>query len=191
MKRRQPPSRVKLNPHAVWDLLNRRNMTQNELARLLDISSSYLAQFISGKRRPSAAFRKRMMDVLGVTRVRRPLHPGGGRCVTSGPPPPRPQTSHPGVALMPDDFPGRLEAVRDLLDLNWEEMAVALGVAPPPASALAYQGRQSQRRGDSVAGAAVHTVAGGVGGTSGRGRNRDLQTEKEEWQWKLQKGNGR
>ena len=36
----------------------------------------------------------------------------------------------PGVALMPDDFPGRLEAVRDLLDLNWEEMAVALGVDP-------------------------------------------------------------
>ena len=28
VKRRQPSSRVKLNPHAVWDLLNRRNMTQ-------------------------------------------------------------------------------------------------------------------------------------------------------------------
>ena len=36
----------------------------------------------------------------------------------------------PGVALMPDDFPARLTAVRDLLDLNWEEMSVAMGVDP-------------------------------------------------------------
>ena len=66
MKRRQP-SRVRLDPQKVWALLNRLNMTQNELARLLDTSSSYLSQLMSGKRRPSAAFRKRMMEVLGVT----------------------------------------------------------------------------------------------------------------------------
>ena len=36
----------------------------------------------------------------------------------------------PGVALMPDGFPERLEAVRDLFDLNWEEMAVGMGVDP-------------------------------------------------------------
>ena len=36
----------------------------------------------------------------------------------------------PGVALMPDDFPERLEAVREMFDLNCEEMAVALGVDP-------------------------------------------------------------
>ena len=67
MSRRQPAFRVKLNPHKVWEILDRRNMTQNELARLLDTSSSYLSQLISGHRRPSAAFRKRMMNVLGVT----------------------------------------------------------------------------------------------------------------------------
>ena len=67
MKRRQPSSRVKLNSHAVWELLNRRNMTQNELARLLDTSSGYLSQLISGTRRPSAAFRKKLMEALGVT----------------------------------------------------------------------------------------------------------------------------
>ena len=66
MKRRQP-SRVRLDPQKVWALLNRLNMTQNELARLLDTSSSYLSQLMSGKRRPSAAFRKRMMNALGVT----------------------------------------------------------------------------------------------------------------------------
>ena len=67
MKRRQPSSRVKLNPHKVWDLLNRRNMTQNELARLIGTSSSYLSQLMSGHRCPSAAFRKKLMDALGVT----------------------------------------------------------------------------------------------------------------------------
>lgn len=34
----------------------------------------------------------------------------------------------PGFALMPEDFPTRLEAVRSLFDLNWEEMAAAMGV---------------------------------------------------------------
>ena len=66
MKRRQP-SRVRLDPQKVWEILNRLNMTQNELARLLDTSSSYLSQLMSGHRRPSAAFRKKLMDVLGVT----------------------------------------------------------------------------------------------------------------------------
>ena len=74
----------------------------------------------------------------------------------------------PGVALMPDDFPERLEAVRNLFDLNCEEMAVA----------LAHQGRRSQRRSDAGPGAAGDTVAGGSGGAAGRGRNRDLQTEE-------------
>ena len=36
----------------------------------------------------------------------------------------------PGFALMPDDFPDRLEALRALFDLNWEETAVAMGVDP-------------------------------------------------------------
>ena len=67
MSRRQPAFRVKLNPHRVWEILDRRNMTQNELARTLDTSSSYLSQLMSGHRRPSPAFRKKLMDVLGVT----------------------------------------------------------------------------------------------------------------------------
>ena len=67
MKRRQPVSRVRLDPHKVWALLNRLNMTQSELARLLDTSSSYLSQLMSGHRCPSAAFRKGLMDALGVT----------------------------------------------------------------------------------------------------------------------------
>ena len=33
-----------------------------------------------------------------------------------------------GFALMPENFPARLEAVRSLFALNWEEMAAAMGV---------------------------------------------------------------
>ena len=43
---------------------------------------------------------------------------------------PESQDIPPGVALMPEDFPARLEAVRDLFGLNWEEMSVAMGVDP-------------------------------------------------------------
>ena len=68
MKRRQPATRVKLDPQKVWALLNRLNMTQNELARLVGTSSSYLSQLMSGTRCPSAAFRKKLMNALGVTR---------------------------------------------------------------------------------------------------------------------------
>ena len=68
MKRRQPSSRVRLNPDNVWELLNRLNMTQNELARLAGISSGYLSQLMTGTRRPSAELRRRLMKALGVTR---------------------------------------------------------------------------------------------------------------------------
>ena len=68
VKRRQPSSRVKLNPHAVWELLNRLNMTQNELATRVGTSSGYLSQMMSGTRCPSAEMRKRLMEALGVTR---------------------------------------------------------------------------------------------------------------------------
>ena len=68
MKRRQPSSRVRLNPDRVWEFLNRLNMTQNELARQASISSGYLSQLMTGTRRPSAELRRRLMKALGVTR---------------------------------------------------------------------------------------------------------------------------
>ena len=49
---------------------------------------------------------------------------------SGGPTPAAPLVIPPGVSLMPDDFPERLELVRDLFDLNWEEMAVGMGVDP-------------------------------------------------------------
>ncbi len=66
MNRRQPSSRVKLNPDRVWELLNRLNLSQNELARMAGISSGYLSQLMSGTRRPSAEVRRKLMKALGV-----------------------------------------------------------------------------------------------------------------------------
>ena len=67
MRRRQPASRVRLKPEAVWSYLNRLNMSQNELARRVGISSGYLSQLMSGTRCPSATVRVRLMEALGVT----------------------------------------------------------------------------------------------------------------------------
>ena len=66
MNRRQPSSRAKLNPDRVWELLNRLNMSQNELARMAGISSGYLSQLMSGTRCPSAEVRRKLMDVMGI-----------------------------------------------------------------------------------------------------------------------------
>ncbi len=64
MKRRRPYARVKLKPDAVWEQIIRRNLSQNDLARLTNISPGYLSQLISGRRSPSANVRKRLQSAL-------------------------------------------------------------------------------------------------------------------------------
>ena len=68
MKRRQPSSRARLDPNRVWELLNRLNLSQNELACRAGVSSGYISQMMSGTRRPSAEMRRRLMASLGVER---------------------------------------------------------------------------------------------------------------------------
>ena len=57
MKRRQPSSRVMLNPASVWRLIDQGKVSQAELARLVGTSSGYLSQLMSGTRSPSAHMR--------------------------------------------------------------------------------------------------------------------------------------
>ncbi len=66
MNRRRASSRVKLNPHRVWELQNRRHLSQNELAAMVGTSSGYLSQLMCGTRSPSAGLRRRLVDALGV-----------------------------------------------------------------------------------------------------------------------------
>ena len=67
MKRRQPPSRVMLNPAAVWRLLDELDMSQNELARRCGITSGHLSLLMNGKRCPSPQVRRRLQQVLEVS----------------------------------------------------------------------------------------------------------------------------
>ena len=67
MKQKRIFYRVRLRAEEVWELLNRLNLTQNELARRIGRSSGYLSQLINGERCPSAETRRRLMQVLGVS----------------------------------------------------------------------------------------------------------------------------
>ena len=67
MKRRSLSSRVKLNPVAVWRLLDQRGISQNELARQCGITSGHLSHLMNGRRCPSPKLRRRLQQVLGVS----------------------------------------------------------------------------------------------------------------------------
>ncbi len=67
MPRRRSAQRVKLKAEAVWYPLHRLNMTQNDLARLLSISSGHLSRLINGRRYPSPSMRRRLMEALHCT----------------------------------------------------------------------------------------------------------------------------
>ena len=59
--------RVTLKPDPVWAFLEGRDISQNELARLVGISSGYLSQLMSGSAHPSPEVRQRLLRVLGTT----------------------------------------------------------------------------------------------------------------------------
>ena len=58
---------VTLKPAPVWAFLEKRDISQNELARMLGISSGYISQLLSGSAHPSPQLRQRLLRVLGVS----------------------------------------------------------------------------------------------------------------------------
>ena len=66
MKRASKAPKVKLNPVAVWELLDQLGITQKELARRSGISAGYLSQLMSGERSPSARTQRRLQEALDV-----------------------------------------------------------------------------------------------------------------------------
>ncbi len=64
MAGKRPCTKVRLKAGAVWDRLNRLNMTQNDLARLVGVSSGYLSRLINGRRCPSPRMRQGLMEAL-------------------------------------------------------------------------------------------------------------------------------
>lgn len=66
MKRWRPSTRVILNAAAVWELLDRLDLSQNEMARRCGITSGHLSHLMNGRRSPSPGVRRRLMEVLGA-----------------------------------------------------------------------------------------------------------------------------
>ena len=57
-------STVEVRAQAIWERQARLSLSQNALARRLVITPGHLSLILSGRRRPSAALRERMMRVL-------------------------------------------------------------------------------------------------------------------------------
>ena len=68
MKRRKPAFRARLNPDQTWERLNVLNMSQNELARRIGRSRSFVSDLFHGRRYAAAETRRRLMWVLEVAR---------------------------------------------------------------------------------------------------------------------------
>ena len=58
---------VTLRPDPVWAFLEERDISQNELARRVGISSGHISQLMSGSAHPSPELRRRLLRVLGVS----------------------------------------------------------------------------------------------------------------------------
>ena len=56
--------RTRVKNRSVWEILARRNMTQNQLAKKAGITSGHLSQVINSERFPSPAVRQRLLDAL-------------------------------------------------------------------------------------------------------------------------------
>ena len=67
MSGRRHAQRIRLRSEAVWDWLNRRNPSQNDLANLLGVSSGHLSRLINGRRSPSPPMRRSLMESLGCS----------------------------------------------------------------------------------------------------------------------------
>jgi len=56
--------KVRINSKALWNVIARQNISQNELASRLGISSGYMSQLICGTRCPSPKLRRKMLELL-------------------------------------------------------------------------------------------------------------------------------
>ncbi len=121
MKQRRMSPRVKLKPEPVWEQNSRRSISQNDLARLAKISSGYLSQLICGRKSPSPEVRKRRWSSSDSksysswsTQISND-HAHWEAILT------------PGVGLMPENFPARLAALKEMTGMSWGKMAAAMG----------------------------------------------------------------
>ena len=56
--------RVRVNAKTLWGAIARQNMSQNEFAITLGVSSGYMSQLVCGTRSPSPKLRRKMLETL-------------------------------------------------------------------------------------------------------------------------------
>ena len=150
-----PPNlRARLKPQAVWMRMEQLGLSQNDLARLLGMSQGHLSMLINGQRSASQQTVEALMEILKVDEFddlfvlvakdairRKRSHAAaksgsnGRRNGTSG--------SHgeqlalkglekmpPGTSILPDDFPVRLQLLKDATGLTFHQLGEKIGVDP-------------------------------------------------------------
>ena len=66
MSARRTKPRILANTPAIWERMEVLNISQNQLADLIECSISHLSLVLNGKRSPSPGMRQRMQGVLGA-----------------------------------------------------------------------------------------------------------------------------
>jgi plasmid maintenance system antidote protein VapI len=68
VKRRKPSFRARLGPHKARERLNVLNISQGELARRIGRSPNFVSDLFTGRRCAAGETRRRLMEVLQVSR---------------------------------------------------------------------------------------------------------------------------
>ena len=58
--------RVRVKAKAFWDYMERRSLSQNDLAKEVGLSPGYVSQMVNGRRSPSARTRRSLLEALGA-----------------------------------------------------------------------------------------------------------------------------
>ena len=118
---------VRLDAAATWRRLGSSGLSQKRLAGEIGISPAYTSMLANGERSPSGRIRRRMQKALGTTNTKTFTT---WRIAMN-------DTDHiDGLnemeplegAVMPEDFPDRLERLKEASGLSWRAMARAIGI---------------------------------------------------------------
>ena len=134
-----------MNPQPGWDLQDRLKVSQNELARLLGLSTGFMSQLLNGTRSLSPRTQRRIQRFFGdvgpdelfivvgpdaqgpdlAVRIKREAD-----SIADGTQVSLAAILPPGSTEMPKDFPRRLVAIKEATRLPWTQFAYVVGVSP-------------------------------------------------------------
>ena len=154
-----------VEPQPVWDLQDRLKVSQNELARLLGLSTGFMSQLLNGTRYPSPRTQRRIQRFFGdvspdelfivvepdaqgpdpSVRIKREAD-----SIADGTQVSLAAILPPGSTEMPKDFPKRLVASLMATSLPWIQFAYVVGGQSKADGPLEKRRREVWRRGDAL-----------------------------------------